>query len=737
MNRVFGSLILAGVWVWSVGRVPACLAAAPPAADLWVATVAVDRYPRLDDSKQLRCCTRDAAAFLERLRQGSALPQDRVVQFDREQFAKCRQPTREHLMQGLTEFLRQPGEQSAVALFFSMHGVQLRGKDGRLRTCLVPTDFDPQRPGETLIDLEWLRDLLLREVRAKTIVVFLDACHSGAVGNLAGEADAAPLSTRSIELVFADPAPPQTGKSIYILTSCAANEASIEEPRHLQQGIFTHWLVNGLDGAADTNADAMISMDELLTFVEHHVPMTAAQLSRRSGRVHSQTPTRVLCGPNHGDVRLFPVPLQSTERALEKLSRLVDSLLRNQAHRFERQGEAPAVGVLEFSALVPGGERELRGPLGSFGKIGREKLEGRLIDLSQRPDGTPGYKVVPAGKWQTHFKNVRLDAIQSGDLPVSESVGSSGVDALLVGSCTRRGHTATDPGPDRLWLELSLIDLRSNARLARLGTTLLIDNELWNLLGGSRDERQPVTTSRPQPPLAPPSAPAAIAVPVSFPNRPAWNAQTEETHPLVADRERMVDIEIWQGLPQQPLVRTPWRTPREGLAPNQLAFETAAGRELTLVIRNRTKELLSVMVQIDGVNQFGRTIGLPSESQYWFLEPENSMVIDQWIDAPAPIPAGSAPPAALQLPGSRLLVTDPPHSVAGQQNYWNQLGEIRVLVYGTKPRFARGQGKAEGAVGIGAGRQQQNTFRVISDKVIDLARPRATNVIRYFATDTE
>lgn len=701
---------------------------------LWVATIAVDKYPQLPAQQQLQCCARDAAAFLERVRAGTAIPDDQVLRIDQEQFSHSRQPTRENILSELPRFLQQADEQSAIVLFLSLHGAQWqRPGDRRPRTFLVPADVNPQRLEESLIDIDWLRELLGRQVRAKTVVVFLDACHSGGIGGLRDTAEVSPLSTRSIEVMFSNQPPTQANKSIYILTSCGENEKSLEEPQQLRQGVFTHWLVQGLDGAADANADAIISMDELFQFVETQVPLSAMAISRRLGKPVSQTPRRVLCGADQGDVRLFPLPLQTAERALDKLARLVDSVLRNQETHPAPSAGRSRLGLLEFGSLVPGGEHELRGPLGSFGAIGRELLERRLIELSQRSTGPSGYKVVPVRQWQSQLKSIGLEQILQDRIPAGVSGEDRGVDALLVGTCTRRGENGNDAGPDRLSLELTLLDLNTSDRLARLGMTILVNEELWNLLGGSRDVRQATRINRQRPVQELSAISPAPVQPASQSHRTSRDSDSQAIHPQLASSDPTVEIQVWQGAPSRPKQLAPWMVPQDGRESNRLAFETTAGQELELHIRNLTDELLAVIVQIDGVNQFGRNIQLPSESLYWFLEPRQTIRIDQWIDTPQSTAAGSSPPAFFDTRGSRLLVTEPPRSVAGQQNYWDQLGEIRVLVYGTQRRHAgtRGQQSLSGGLGIGEGQQQQNRVRVIPDRVIDHRRSLSTNVIRY------
>jgi hypothetical protein len=259
----------------------------------------------------------------------------------------------------------------------------------------------------------------------------------------------------------------------------------------------------------------------------------------------------------------------------------------------------------------------------------------------------------------------------------------------------------------------------------------MVNQELWTLLGGSRDERQ----ERPQPPpgqVRPPDQHGQLSTSNAPISLASWNAAATRPHPQRSDA-KTVQIEVWQGPPGQAKRKVEWTAPATD-APNELAFRTSEGQELELRIRNQTDELLAVIVQIDGVNQFGCNIALPSQSHYWFCEARHTIAIDQWVAAPVRPAAPQQVPAFLDLPGQQLVVINAPHSVAGQQNYWDNLGEIRVLVYGTrKVAPGRAANGPQGGLGIGAGTAATRRHRVIEGMAINLQRSLSTNVIRYAA----
>ncbi|MGV2333050.1 MAG UNVERIFIED_CONTAM: hypothetical protein LVR18_02630 [Planctomycetaceae bacterium] len=136
------------------------------------------------------------------------------------------------------------------------------------------------------------------------------------------------------------------------------------------------------------------------------------------------------------------------------------------------------------------------------------------------------------------------------------------------------------------------------------------------------------------------------------------------------------------------------------------------------------------MVKIDGVNQIGGTIALPQDSLYWLCPAGSTVDVERWL----PVPSVSPDSAQMQLAGAELMVVSPPHSVAGRMQHTESLGQIQVLVYGTRTRSreARSRSRKQGETfGIGEGRIGTVRYPVIRDREIDLSDFRAVYVLRY------
>ncbi|KAF5426598.1 putative protein, contains caspase domain, partial [Candidatus Methanophagaceae archaeon] len=102
---------------------------------------------------------------------------------------------------------------------------------------------------------EWLS-----EVKAQKKVAILDACYSGGVLTPYQIEDEA-LDTFDLDGFASD----LEKANCLVLASCQANESS-HGVDVLKNGIFTYYIVQGLWGAADENADARISVREIYDY---------------------------------------------------------------------------------------------------------------------------------------------------------------------------------------------------------------------------------------------------------------------------------------------------------------------------------------------------------------------------------------------------------------------------------------------------------------------------------------
>ncbi|MFM7059334.1 MAG: caspase domain-containing protein [Planctomycetota bacterium] len=708
----------------------------------WVVTISAQNFPKLSADNQLRFCDRDAEEFAMRLREGNRFPTSQLLQLN-QRAGRNLQPTKANLLREVPAFLSKTRPADSVIMFLSSHLIQLQssagdstGPDG-VRTCLLPSDVDPSpaRLIDSLIDIRWLRDLLCREIQARRVVLILDACHSGGIQGFPQTLAASDVSPKSIELVFEQALQPALGersnRCIYVLTSCDEAESSLEAP-DLQHGLFTHWLLAGLSGAADANGDAVVTMDELYDLVHQQVPQSAAWYGHIDGRHHCQTPQRYFFGSDHGDLPLVNLAPLDVRTFLDRLSNVLHDLLRHSPQTLAGTAQKPVVGILEFA---PESGSRSGSDLDSFAVIVRREIENRLISHLRSADPRlPSYGVVSQSDVIARSPSIGLEELRSGNPIADLSAGQKPVHALVSGQFCRQGQSVGQPGPDRLVVDVRVRSTSTGELLGKFQMTVLINEQLLALLGRSSDVQQLPDALPARLPLPKPAAtPMAQFTPSS---RQEQRVQLHQTagngvNPQAPDESRhaSVAVRVFQKRPGQEEVLTPW-LPIDPDAPNQLAFATAHGNQLRLELENQTADFLAIMVKIDGVNQIGGTVALPQDSLYWLCPQGATVNVERWL----PVPSVSPDSAHMQLQGAELMVVSPPQSVAGRMKHTESLGQIQVLVYGTRTRSreARSRSRKQGETfGIGEGRTGTVRYPVIRDREIDLNDFRAVYVLRY------
>lgn len=142
--------------------------------------------------------------------------------------------TRDRILQALREIFGQAGPDDMVVFYFSGHG--LPG---------VFLTYDYGRYHQRITQAEV--DYLFAGSRARYKLFIADACYAG---SLAPGIDTAWSRTRG---------------GMTMLLSSRPQETSLE-CRTLQQGVFSHFLLLGLQGEADRNRDGAVTVQELFDF---------------------------------------------------------------------------------------------------------------------------------------------------------------------------------------------------------------------------------------------------------------------------------------------------------------------------------------------------------------------------------------------------------------------------------------------------------------------------------------
>jgi hypothetical protein len=245
---------------------PAESVAAAPEPERWAVVVGIGAYDNAAIPR-LALTTPDAEAIYRALVEEGGFKRENVLLLtDRTE----RKPTLRTLKWALGTFLaRSARKGDTVVIFFAGHGapevdVGGRERDG-LAKYLVPLDADPDDLYATGLPMDEFETIFSR-IEAERVIVFLDACYSGA----AGGRTFASRRTRALNVDDGFLQRLVQSRGRVIVTAARAAEVSVEV-RELGHGLFTYYLVRGLKGAADTNADRVVTLQELYQYVEQEV----------------------------------------------------------------------------------------------------------------------------------------------------------------------------------------------------------------------------------------------------------------------------------------------------------------------------------------------------------------------------------------------------------------------------------------------------------------------------------
>jgi hypothetical protein len=250
-------------------------APAPPApapSTQWAVIIGVGGYES-STVPRLRYSVADADAVYQTLVTAGFKKENILLLTDKTE----RKPTLRNIKWALGTFLaRSAHKDDLVMIYFAGHGaseVDQRGieRDG-LSKYLVPVDADPDDLYSTALPMDEMQNVLSR-IEAERVTVFLDACYSGAAGGRTFASN----KTRAVNVdeIFLDRLTRAKGRAI--VTASRPSELSIELAE-LGHGIFTYYLVRGLQGYADNNRDGIVSLQELYEYL-------AQEVSRKSRQV--------------------------------------------------------------------------------------------------------------------------------------------------------------------------------------------------------------------------------------------------------------------------------------------------------------------------------------------------------------------------------------------------------------------------------------------------------------------
>lgn len=249
----------------------------PPAVTVprsYALVVGISHYRSLPPEGQLQFPERDAAGVYTTLisAEGGQFPAENVKKLIGQD------ATLANLRDALENWLPSvTKDDDRVLIYFAGHGFVSGGK-----AYLAPYDIDRANVPGTSYPMETLGQVMGAKIHGKWKVLLTDACHSGAI---TPEADRAQVSRSLLDL----------NRSLFSLTASRDREQSFESPNWGGgHGIFTYYLIRGMEGEADTSGDGVVTADELAEYVHTNVRKDTAERQNPTSERGSFDPNMVL-----------------------------------------------------------------------------------------------------------------------------------------------------------------------------------------------------------------------------------------------------------------------------------------------------------------------------------------------------------------------------------------------------------------------------------------------------------
>ncbi|MBE9031836.1 SUMF1/EgtB/PvdO family nonheme iron enzyme [filamentous cyanobacterium LEGE 11480] len=229
--------------------------------DRWAIIVGISQYqyPQIN----LKYADRDAEALYKMLLSptGGSFQADHICKLTNTE------ATTGNITNALRSFLKKPDRDDLVIIYFACHGAP--DPDRPSNIYLITHDTDPRNIAGTALPMREISLNVHETLLADKVVMLADTCHSAGIAQSGGRRSLADQSG-SINQYLQEMSHANAG--LALLTSAEANEVSFEDQRWGDgHGVFTHYLLQGMQGAADRVSNGIVTLGELFEYVRENV----------------------------------------------------------------------------------------------------------------------------------------------------------------------------------------------------------------------------------------------------------------------------------------------------------------------------------------------------------------------------------------------------------------------------------------------------------------------------------
>ncbi len=175
-------------------------------------------------------------------------------------------------------------QKTDVYVYYSGHGLP---SDDGTSLYILPYGADKQFIAKTAINQQEII-AALQAVQPKSVTMFMDACYSGQIRT--GEnliTSSRPISIKSNAQVFPE--------EFTVITASQSDQVA-SSSSDFQHGIFSYYLMKGMEGDADQNKDNKITTGELRNYLSDMVSRKAISINRKQMPQLIGDPNIVLIG---------------------------------------------------------------------------------------------------------------------------------------------------------------------------------------------------------------------------------------------------------------------------------------------------------------------------------------------------------------------------------------------------------------------------------------------------------